>query len=259
MSLWPQQDHSPVNPHRSLIPCVYCPWCNQVRALQRGTSACRFPERLCVFPPVMMPCRHFLANMQMFEVTLLKPCFADYVFPFFHITPGPLLANLVHHSLTGLLVTLSLSHHSWFKALLIKSDNLSWLLCSGTKQQNPASGGSSSRGHPPSALPETCCHQYPVPAAGGDQLPPPRVRVAHTKEGKEERETMIRPWVLADIQSLDVILPFWRGGRGGIRNVWFAFTSTFGQLIMEANRSGIPNTTYVRLCALARWKSNIFI
>lgn len=33
--------------------------------------------------PIMVPYRHFLAYMQMLEVTLLKPCFVDYSFPSF--------------------------------------------------------------------------------------------------------------------------------------------------------------------------------
>lgn len=133
------------------------------------------------------------------------------------------LANLVHYTLTGLLVTLSPPHHSSFKVPLIKSDNLSWVPCSGTKQQqDPASGGSSSRGGLPSALPETCCHHHPSPAAGGNQLPPPHLRVASSEEGKEERETLIRPWVLADVQSPDVIFPF-QGGAGGKCFVCFYF------------------------------------
>lgn len=45
--------------------------------------------------------KHFLAYMQMLEVTLLKTCFIDFVFSFIHLTPSPLLVNPVCHSLTG--------------------------------------------------------------------------------------------------------------------------------------------------------------
>ena len=69
----------------------------------------------------MMPCWHFLAYMELLEVTLVQPSFLDRVIPSWHITPGPLLISRVHHSLTGLLVTLSLPCHSYFKALLTRS------------------------------------------------------------------------------------------------------------------------------------------
>lgn len=57
---------------------------------------------------IMMSCRHFLSYMSTLVVTMLKSCFVDFVFPFVPIiTPGHLLVSPAHHSLTGLLVTLS--------------------------------------------------------------------------------------------------------------------------------------------------------
>jgi len=57
----------------------------------------------------MVPCRHFLAYMQVLEVTLLKLHFVDFVIPSHVIIP--LLSNPVHYSLTELLISLSLPHH----------------------------------------------------------------------------------------------------------------------------------------------------
>ena len=60
--------------------------------------------------------------MSMLVVTMLKPCFVDFLFPFEPIiTLGPLLVSLAHHPLTRLLVTLSLPFCSQFKALLTRS------------------------------------------------------------------------------------------------------------------------------------------
>lgn len=56
----------------------------------------------------MVPSRHFLAYMQTLEVTPLQPYFVDFMISFCYICPGPLLINLDHHSLKGLLATLSL-------------------------------------------------------------------------------------------------------------------------------------------------------
>lgn len=59
--------------------------------------------------------------MQILAVTLLKPCFVDFVIPAYHITPGPQLVDLVNHSLTGMMVTLSLPCHFYFNATLNRS------------------------------------------------------------------------------------------------------------------------------------------
>jgi len=58
---------------------------------------------------VMVPCRYFLAYVQVFEVTLLKPCFF-YVFPFTYIFLDSLLVFCpVLHCLPELLVVPSMS------------------------------------------------------------------------------------------------------------------------------------------------------
>lgn len=54
----------------------------------------------------------FLAYMQM-----LEPCLADFV-PFHSHRSSPLYVNTVYHFFTELLLALSLSCHSQFKALL---------------------------------------------------------------------------------------------------------------------------------------------
>lgn len=59
--------------------------------------------------------------MQIEAVTLFKPCFVDIVIPSYHITSGHLLVKTVHHSFTGLLVTLTLPCHSYFNARLNRS------------------------------------------------------------------------------------------------------------------------------------------
>jgi len=105
------------------------------------------------------------------------------------------------------------------------------------------------RGHTASAIPETCCHQYPVPASSRDQLPPPHVRIPRTKKGEEERETMIRHGALADIRSLDVTLPFrGRGGRGCLFCFYF-YVWLASNGCKEVWHSKYHKT---RLCALPR-------
>lgn len=54
--------------------------CISVKALQRDTPACWFPRMGLGSFPIMVPCMHFLAYMQVHEVTPLKPCSADFVF-----------------------------------------------------------------------------------------------------------------------------------------------------------------------------------
>lgn len=56
---------------------------------------------------IIVSWRHCLVFMPVLEVTHIKPCFVDFLFPFIHITTGPFLVSPVHHSLTGLLVTFS--------------------------------------------------------------------------------------------------------------------------------------------------------
>lgn len=58
---------------------------------------------------IMVPCRHFLAYMQMVEVTPLKPHFVDFVIPSCRIIS--LLSNPPCYSLTGVLITLPLPHN----------------------------------------------------------------------------------------------------------------------------------------------------
>lgn len=180
-------------------------------------------------------------------MTLLKPCFADYVFLFSH-KPWPFAcwpcSSLPHMAAAPFRLHVLDSFLSRQKK---------WL-CSAAELQDFASGDFSSRCHPLSVLPETCCHQHPVPAAGGNQTTPPHLRVASTEESKE-RETIIRHQVLEHVQNLHVILPFPQGAGGG-GNICFAFISMFGHLTVEAKRPGIPNTTYRRLCALAQCNSN---
>lgn len=55
-----------------------------------------------------MPCRHFSVYMEVLEVTPLKTRFVDFVIPACQISPWSLRSHPVHHSLTGLLVTVSL-------------------------------------------------------------------------------------------------------------------------------------------------------
>lgn len=50
-----------------------------------------FPERVLGFPH--NGALQALAYIQMLEVTLFKPPFVDSVFPYRHITPGPLLSH----------------------------------------------------------------------------------------------------------------------------------------------------------------------
>jgi len=48
----------------------------------------------------------------MLQVAPLKLCVVDFAFPLIHIIPDSLLISSAHHSLTGLLVTASIPHHS---------------------------------------------------------------------------------------------------------------------------------------------------
>lgn len=91
-----------------------------VCALQRGTPACWFPRNGFGDFSIMLPGRHFLASTQMREVTLLKPCYVDFVIPLSHHC-GSFAHPPVRRSLAGLLVTLSRPHRSQLKALLTRS------------------------------------------------------------------------------------------------------------------------------------------
>lgn len=50
-----------------------------------GLEAERHTCLICDFSTAG-PCRHFLANLQVLEMTLLNPCFVDVVIPLCHIT-----------------------------------------------------------------------------------------------------------------------------------------------------------------------------
>lgn len=84
----------------------------KVYAFQRGTSICWFPRGSLVGPfSIMVSCGHFLAYMQMLQVTPLYLYFVDFLFPFIHIISNPLLISTAYLSHTGLLAAVSLSHH----------------------------------------------------------------------------------------------------------------------------------------------------
>lgn len=124
----------------------------------------------------------------------------------FHTSPGPLLPDLVHHSLTCLPL-LSL---------------LMFWTCSYLDKQFDYVQEQSSRILPVVTPPvegtlflyclKTCCQQHPVPAAAGDQITPCHVRVASNEESRE-RDTIIRHQVLAHIQNLHLHPPLSTRGR----------------------------------------------
>lgn len=65
----------------------------------RGTLHADFPKRWEDFS-VMVPCRHILAYILVTLLKLLKLCFVDFVIPFGHVTPGPLLIKTPFPSLS---------------------------------------------------------------------------------------------------------------------------------------------------------------
>lgn len=58
--------------------CLFPMLCTFVYTHVRGTPARWFSRNGSIFFSIVMPCRPFLAYMPMLEVTLLKPCFADF-------------------------------------------------------------------------------------------------------------------------------------------------------------------------------------
>lgn len=53
--------------------------CTSVHAVHRGTKACWFPIKGFGDSSVTVPCRHFLAYMQMLQVSPIQPHFVDFV------------------------------------------------------------------------------------------------------------------------------------------------------------------------------------
>lgn len=49
-----------------------------VQAFQKAVPACGVSRKVFSNLSVMVPCRHFLAYMQVMEMTLLKPHFVDF-------------------------------------------------------------------------------------------------------------------------------------------------------------------------------------
>lgn len=122
--------------------------------LQRGSVG--FPGNDVM--SLLLPCKYYLSSalLTMYSLFSHKPK----TFACWPCSSLPPMAAAPFHSCV-------------LNSLL--SRQIVWL-CSGAEQQDSAGGDSSSRGHPLSVLPETYCHQHPVPAAAGDQMTHPQYK-----------------------------------------------------------------------------------